>query len=97
MIHRPTLVSEIRELPPENGWACFEATGRACAVCHCGLNTGFVDKAEALHAAKRHHVPGIREAGPIGPEPTKVDVHVRLVDVAADLKTFLRQMIRRGY
>lgn len=54
MIHRPILVAEIRELPPEDGWACYEGTGRACLVCACGTNTGFVAKADAGRAAREH-------------------------------------------
>ncbi|MFM9563265.1 MULTISPECIES: hypothetical protein [Streptomyces] len=54
MIHSPTLVAEIRELPPEDGWARCEGTGRACFVCCCGLTTGFIDRAEAIRVAKEH-------------------------------------------
>ncbi|WP_060879937.1 hypothetical protein [Streptomyces scabiei] len=54
MIHRPTLVAEIRELPPEDGWACYEDTGRATVVCSCGLNTGWIQRSEASAAARAH-------------------------------------------
>lgn len=54
MIHQPHLTAELRELPPEDGWACHEATGRACAVCPCGLNTGFIDKGEAARTYAEH-------------------------------------------
>lgn len=54
MVHRPLVVAEIRELPPQDGWACYERTGRACLVCHCGLNTGFIDKAETARLAQQH-------------------------------------------
>ncbi|MDG9705556.1 hypothetical protein [Streptomyces sp. DH37] len=54
-MHRPTLVNEIRDLAPtEDGWAQHEPTGRACTVCTCGLDTGFVDKAEASRAYAEH-------------------------------------------
>lgn len=56
MIHCPTLVFEIRDPPPEDGWACYERTGRACLVCPCGTTTGFIDRAEALRAARDHPV-----------------------------------------
>lgn len=56
MIHKPRTVAEIRDLPPENGWARVESTGRACTVCCCGLNTGFIDKPEARHIARQHPV-----------------------------------------
>ena len=57
MLHHSHLVAEIRELPPEDGWACYEGTGRACFVCACGTNTGFVAKADAGRAAREH--PGV--------------------------------------
>lgn len=54
MPHWPHLIAEIRGLPPEDGWARYESTGRACLVCTCGTVTGFIDKAEALRAAQNH-------------------------------------------
>ncbi|MFD9445498.1 hypothetical protein ACFWBR_42365 [Streptomyces sp. NPDC060006] len=54
MRHRPLLVREIRELPPQDGWACYEGTGRACMVCSCGRTTGFIDKGEAWRKAEQH-------------------------------------------
>lgn len=54
MRHDPHLVREIRELPPQDGWACYEGTGRACVVCCCGLCTGFIDKGEARREAEQH-------------------------------------------
>lgn len=54
-MHEPHLVPEIRTLAPdENGWARHEKTGRACAVCPCGLNTGFVDSRQATDAYRSH-------------------------------------------
>ena len=55
-MHSPQIVVELRDLPPENGWACYERTGRACVVCPCGLDTGFIDKSAAIDAY-RGHVP----------------------------------------
>lgn len=93
MIHHPTLVAEIRELPPEDGWARCEATGRACLVCTCGTVTGFVDKAEALRTASEHPMTNRPSTDPPSAEPLKVDV--RLVGVGDGFKSFVRQMIRR--
>lgn len=55
--HAPTFIAELRSLPTEDGWACYEATGRACFVCSCGTTTGFVDKADAASAAEGHQWP----------------------------------------
>ncbi|QQM44995.1 hypothetical protein [Streptomyces liliifuscus] len=54
MRHLPLLVRELRELPPQDGWACYEGTGCACMVCCCGLTTGFIDKREARRQAEQH-------------------------------------------
>ncbi|MDX2667406.1 hypothetical protein [Streptomyces stelliscabiei] len=64
MIHRPVLIAEIRELPPEDGWTCHESTRRACVVCTCGLNTGFTDRAEATAVFKAHPVTPQHQAEP---------------------------------
>jgi hypothetical protein len=54
-MHHPTLVQEIRDLAPtDDGWAQREPTGRACTVCPCGLDTGFIDKAEASRVYAEH-------------------------------------------
>jgi len=65
MLHQPLIVAEIREIDPADGWAQYEATGRACVVCPCGLNTGFTGKAEAAqqyrdHAQGAHPVSAVR-------------------------------------
>ncbi|MGI3230581.1 hypothetical protein ACRJ4B_49850 [Streptomyces sp. GTA36] len=93
MIHHPSLVAEVRELPPEDGWARHEATGRACLVCCCGTVTGFVDKADALRVADEHPVSACASVGLVAVEPLKVDV--RLVGVGEGFRTFVRQMLRR--
>lgn len=54
MLHSVQIINEIRELPPENGTAQYEATGRACAVCPCGLNTGFIKAREACQQFNSH-------------------------------------------
>lgn len=53
-MHSTRIVAEVRELEPEDGWARYEATGRACVVCPCGLNTGFVDKDTAATVYREH-------------------------------------------
>ncbi|MFI7014138.1 hypothetical protein [Streptomyces sp. NPDC050164] len=93
-MHSPQIVVELREAPPEDGWACYEATSRACFVCTCGTTTGFVDRAEAIQTATEH--PGRGQSPWIdGPrEPLKVDV--RLVGIGTDIKDFVRRMIRKS-
>jgi hypothetical protein len=54
MLHQVHLVNELRELPPQDGWARHEATGRACVVCPCGLNTGFINAREACQQFNSH-------------------------------------------
>jgi hypothetical protein len=93
-MHSPKIVVELRELPPEDGWACAESTGRACFICTCGTTTGFVDRADAIQAATEHPSNG-QSLWIDGPrEPLKVDV--RLTAIGPDLKDFIRRMIRRG-
>lgn len=57
MLHQLLIVAEIRELDPEDGWARHEATGRACVVCPCGLNTGFIQKTDAAQQYREHARP----------------------------------------
>lgn len=54
MPHQPHLIPELRDLPPEEGWARCEPTGRACVVCQCGLNTGFIDARDACQQFSGH-------------------------------------------
>ncbi|GHH68506.1 hypothetical protein FHS35_009122 [Streptomyces umbrinus] len=93
MFHHATLVAEVREIEPEDGWARYERTGRACLACSCGTVTGFVDKAEALRAADDHPGSACASARLAAAEPLKVDV--RLVGVGDSFKSFVRQMLRR--
>lgn len=54
MEHRIVAVAEVRDLEPEAGWVRSEKTGRACIVCPCGLNTGFVSIQEAHDTGRAH-------------------------------------------
>ncbi|MEU8531582.1 hypothetical protein [Streptomyces parvulus] len=54
-MHATQLIAEIRTLTPDDeGWARHERTGRACAVCPCGLDTGFVTATQAAAAFRTH-------------------------------------------
>ncbi len=53
-MHHTQLITELRELPPEDGWLRAEGTGRACLVCTCGLNTGWIPKTDASSQARTH-------------------------------------------
>jgi hypothetical protein len=93
-MHSPQIVVELRERPPEDGWACSESTGRACFVCTCGTTTGFVAKAEAIQAATEHPNSG-QSPWIDGPrEPLQVDV--RLVGIGPEVKNFVRRFLGRG-
>lgn len=85
-MHSTVLMNEIRELEPsEDGWARYEATGRACAVCPCGLNTGFTHRADAVRLYREHTSAG-------------QTVHVRLTAPEgsdAQLAERIRRMVRR--
>lgn len=54
MDHRIVAIAEIRDLEPEAGWARSEKTGRACIVCLCGLNSGFIPAQEATDIGRAH-------------------------------------------
>lgn len=64
MDHHVIVVTEMRDLEPEDGWARSEKTGRACVVCPCGLDTGFVPLAEASTLGQAH-VHGARFPRPV--------------------------------
>jgi hypothetical protein len=81
-VHATQLIAEIRALPPEDGWSRFEQTGRACAVCPCGLNTGFVDTSHAIAAYRSHIAP-------------KQKVVVDLAGGGKTLSSFLRDAMRK--
>jgi hypothetical protein len=82
MIHHPTLVAEVRDLPPEDGWARHESTGRACVVCPCGLNTGFIGRAEAFPAFKDHPVTPHAKAEPENVPP---GLRAKLTNAVSDV------------
>ncbi|RMB81288.1 hypothetical protein [Streptomyces shenzhenensis] len=54
MLHRLLIVAELQEKEPDDGWAQYQTTGRACVVCPCGFNTGFIPKAEAASQYRAH-------------------------------------------
>ncbi|MGW3711419.1 hypothetical protein ACWDN6_14885 [Streptomyces albogriseolus] len=55
VLHQALIVVEIQQADPDpDGWIQVQATGRACIVCPCGLNTGFIDKAEAAQQHRDH-------------------------------------------
>jgi hypothetical protein len=54
MLHRLLIVAELRQPQTDEQWAQYEPTGRACVVCPCGLNTGFIDKTEAAQQYRDH-------------------------------------------
>ncbi|MEV6450931.1 hypothetical protein AB0M75_06450 [Streptomyces anulatus] len=35
-VHDVRIIAELRELPPEDGWKCWERTGYARLECSCG-------------------------------------------------------------
>ncbi|MER7799013.1 hypothetical protein ABTX71_01645 [Streptomyces parvulus] len=54
-MHSLFIVAEIHEAEPtQNGWAQYAATGRACVVCPCGLDTGFIETAKAAGRYREH-------------------------------------------
>lgn len=84
-MHRPTIVTEIREVPSKNSWAAYKPTGRACVVCPCGLNTGFI----ASHAAGR------TLANHVHPRQT-IEIHLRPTDLATSITDAIRRAHRRS-
>ncbi|MET8824775.1 hypothetical protein ABZX40_17895 [Streptomyces sp. NPDC004610] len=75
-MHTPQITNEIRELAPVDGWASYEATGRACVVCPCGLNTGFIDKTTAAEVYREHPRTGTDRTRWLTekPEPIRITV-----------------------
>lgn len=52
--HDVQITAELRELPPQDGWACWERTGYAHLECSCGhkdgpMPTGMVPLMARLH------------------------------------------------
>ena len=53
-VHDVAISGDIRELPPEDGWRCFESTGVATFACSCGHTDGPMPKALAELVAILH-------------------------------------------
>ena len=96
MLHKPYLIAERRELEPRDGWARSEPTGRATTVCACGLNTGFIDTADAAAAFAEHPKPPEPVTVPDAPDPQPLRVDVRLIGLGFDVKEFVRRLARRN-
>ncbi|AVH57876.1 hypothetical protein [Streptomyces dengpaensis] len=52
--HDVRITSEIRALPPQDGWACYERTGQATLICSCGHSDGPMPSPLAVMLAKLH-------------------------------------------
>ncbi|MCX4780069.1 hypothetical protein [Streptomyces sp. NBC_01264] len=57
MIHKPVIVTMIRELDPVDGWAVNEDAGLATVACSCGINTGWIGKTDAARLWRDHTTP----------------------------------------
>lgn len=57
MIHKPVIVTMIRELAPVDGWAVYEDAGLATVACGCGINTGWIGKTDAANLWRDHATP----------------------------------------
>jgi hypothetical protein len=57
VIHTPSITKQLREQDPVDGWAVYDDTRTATVVCHCGLNTGWIDIAEAAALWRDHRTP----------------------------------------
>ncbi|QFR00729.1 hypothetical protein F9278_36245 [Streptomyces phaeolivaceus] len=53
-VHDVAISCGIRELPPEDGWRCFESTGVATLTCSCGYTDGPMPKPLARLTAELH-------------------------------------------
>ncbi|MGQ5580938.1 hypothetical protein [Streptomyces sp. ECR3.8] len=54
MLHQTLIVVEIRQAEDENGWAVYEATGRVCIICPCGLNTDWTTTSDGAREYREH-------------------------------------------
>ncbi|MGA5669003.1 hypothetical protein ACPCTG_26410 [Streptomyces pseudogriseolus] len=54
MLHQSLIVVEIRQAESEQGWAQYEATGRVCIVCPCGLNTDWITTSDGAREYREH-------------------------------------------
>lgn len=82
MDHRVAVITEIRDLEPEAGWTRAEKTGRACAACTCGLDTGLTGLEEAISIGRGH----VYE----GPIPRPFTFTIRLEDADEALAETIR-------
>lgn len=89
MLHRLLIVAELQsEEPTSDGWAQYEATGRACVVCPCGLNTGFIDKTEAAQQYREH--------SQANQPPAAVRIHPETGEASEVLHDMLGEITREG-
>ena len=83
-MHHATITAEVRELEPtSDGWAQHEATGRACVVCPCGLNTGFIANSAVVDAYREHVRPGQK-------------ISITLTGGHQDLRDMIRQIVQNN-
>lgn len=52
--HVVTITRQSQTMPPQDGWACHQATDYGWSTCPCGFNTGLVDKTEAGRLGYQH-------------------------------------------
>ena len=53
-VHDVRVIPEKRELPPQDGWACFEPAGVSRLACSCGYTDGPTITPLAILMAKMH-------------------------------------------
>lgn len=53
-VHDVRVIPEKRELPPQDGWRCWELTGMCSLQCSCGHTEGPIVNALAVLMAKLH-------------------------------------------
>lgn len=56
-VHDVRIAAEVRQLPPEDGWACWEPTGYARLECSCGHTDRMVRQLAPLMALLHIQVP----------------------------------------
>lgn len=88
MLHRLLIVAELQGKEPDGNWAQYEATGRACIVCPCGLNTGFIDKIEAAQQYREH--------ADVNQPRAAVRVHPETGEASAVMHDMLGEITREG-
>ncbi|WP_043173959.1 hypothetical protein [Streptomyces sp. NRRL B-24484] len=68
--HRATITRQLKAGTPEDGWATWEDTRRACLVCNCGTVTGWQPVEEIVRLAQEHTEP--RASGPRPPHNASI-------------------------